>query len=167
MEANKYTTPPEIIKMLRAFCMAHDQIHTVYTGTESEVDLNTITPKDCPFVFFGLGQATFDSGLTQVDIEMVVADVYIPNNRDNPGDDNNFEVVTIQSGTLQLLKDVLSYIKHQHAEGYTNSDTFQGDMTLPVVCTPFATKYKEHLTGWSATVTVEFNSAHDLCIVPQ
>jgi len=165
MEANKYTTPVSIITALRSFCTSHDQVNKVYTGTETEVDLNLITPLECPFVFFGLGQATFDSGVTSVDIEIVVADVYLPMERDNPGDDNNLEVVTIQSNTLTLLKDVLAYLKHNQATDFT-LDPIQANMTLPVVCTPFATKYKEHLTGWSATVTMEVDSTNDLCIVP-
>ena len=165
MEANKYTTPASVITALRSFCQAHDQFNKVYTGTETEVDLDMISPMDCPFVFFGLGQATFDSGVTSVDIEIVVADVYLTMDRDNPGDDNNMEVVGIQSNTLTLLKDVLSYLKHNQATNFTY-DPIQANMTLPVVCTPFATKYKEHLTGWSATVTMELDSTNDLCIVP-
>lgn len=167
MEANKYTTPKTIIQELYVFANGHDQLNHVFTGTDTEVDLDTLEPTQCPFVFFGIGQATFDEGSTSVDIEIVVADVYLPQERDGVEDNTgNFEVVSTQVQTLTLLRDVLKYLKHNRAEEY-GTGYLQADMALPVVCEPFTAKYKEHLTGWSATVTVEFDATNDLCIVPR
>ncbi len=153
-----------IVEKLDSFLQAHEQVNGIFCGTDENVDLEEIDPKELPFVFYGFGQASFDEGTAAIDIELIVAEIVLelpdPTNR-------KFEVMTAQYQTLSILRDCISLLKNHDAFDSGNKGFMpRTDLTLPVNATPFTAKYKEHLVGWMATVTLTMDNENNLCLVP-
>ena len=90
------------------------------------------------------------------DIELLVAELIEPDLSDR---------TQVYSDTLQMLHDVLNKFIQSLANTNTTVDN-DYKVELPISCTPFTVRFDNHLTGFSATITVEVSNKNDLCISP-
>lgn len=167
MQANEYRTLITFVKEFRSFIQAHEQIETLFLGFDDEIDLEALDPQQLPFVFLGLGDATFDQGSTSVSFEIVIADIYLSQSQEGPIDAKGYEAMTAQQNLLYLMNDIFSWMKNGiYTTSGATAFNLQNTLELPLTLQPFNAKYKDHLIGWMGTFSLEINDQHDLCLAP-
>jgi hypothetical protein len=149
-------TYTQINSLLQTIADNHLMIQHFASGGMDEVDINKLAQTQYPFLYAELLGADIDNGVLSYDIELLVAELIEPDMSDR---------TQVYSDTLQMLHDVLN----QFIQSLANTNTTVDDdykVELPISCTPFTVRFDNHLTGWSATITVEVANKNNLCISP-
>lgn len=146
----------QIVNLLDTIATAHPMINFFAAGPLEEVDIKKLAQTNYPFLYCEIIGADFDRGVMSYDIELLVADMILPDLTNR---------TQVYSDTLQILHDVLN----QFIQSLANTNTTVDDdykFILPASCSPFTTRFDNELTGWSGQFTIEVSNANDLCIIP-
>lgn len=151
-----------IVDALQQIVDDHLILNHFAAGPLDEVDINKLAQTQYPFLYCEILGVSIDHGILTYDVELLVADMILPDLTDRN---------QVYSDTLQLLHDVLNqYIQVLnnnslvHPSGTGREGTIK--IELPATCTPFTTRFDNHLTGWSGQFSIEVDNINNLCISP-
>jgi len=153
-----------VVGFLETIADKHYEINSFHSGLLDEVDINKLGATDYVILYAEPGDATIDTGVMTYSFTIYVMDLI---NDQVLGDSPNNQRTTrvdAYSETLQILHDVLNEFKHaMYSTSWVDDEIV---LDTPISCEPFAAKFDNELTGWSADVSVQVNNPNSLCIVP-
>ena len=146
----------QIVNLVDTITTAHPMLNHFAAGPLEEVDIKKLAQTNYPFLYCEIMGAEFDRGVMSYDIELLVADMILPDLTNR---------TQVYSDTLQILHDVLNQFIQSLADTNTTVDD-DYKFILPATCTPFTTRFDNELTGWSGQFSIEVSNSNDLCIIP-
>jgi len=146
----------QIVDTLQTITDEHLMLQHFHAGPLEEVDIEQLGQRNYPFLHCDITGANIDNGVISYDLDLAVADMI----QEDLTDRNQ-----VYSDTLQILHDVLNQFIQSLANTNTTVDN-DYKAELPISCSPFTVRFDNHLTGWSATLTLEVSNKNDLCISP-
>mgnify|MGYP003138607110 FL=1 len=154
----------KVVGFLETIADKHYEINSFHSGLLDEVDINKLGATDYVILYAEPGDVTIDTGVMTYSFTIYVMDLI---NDQVLGDSPNNQRTTrvdAYSETLQILHDVLNEFKHaMYSTSWVDDEIV---LDTPISCEPFAAKFDNELTGWSADVSVQVNNPNSLCIVP-
>ena len=144
------TTYNQIVKAFEAFCVAHKQVNTFFSGKEWNFQAETNV---YPSVIMTPQPSTIGRGGITLTFNVFVADIL---NADRTNLDE------VYSDTLLIMTDIVSYFKD--SEGEEGIDFTLNDENVAVE--PFEETLDDVVAGWAATINISFPYSGNLCDVP-
>lgn len=152
------TTLHTATRIIEDIASAHPMIHGFQEGPMEDIDIVKLGAETYPLLFVEWGNVTFQRGTASYDLVLVLAS--------KPSDSLEDELET-NKDLLLYLRDVLNSL-FQANDGRSEALPYgyqaYSDINVDsVTCTPFFSRFDNHLTGWMAQLTLVTDNDNDLC----